>query len=48
MTQNNNEARRLILLDMLNKLNWLNLEIAEYELNQKKQKTAKYFYKFKI
>ncbi len=48
MTQNNNEARRLVLLDMLNKLNWLNLETAVYELNQKKQKTAKYFFKFKI
>ena len=48
MTQNNNEARRLILLDMLNKLDWLNTEIKEYELNQKNQKTAKIFYEFKI
>ena len=48
MTQNNNEARKLITLDILNKLNWLNIEPIEYELNQKKQKVAKYCYEFKL
>ena len=48
MTQNNNEARKLITLDILNKLNWLNTKPVEYELNQKKQKVAKYCYEFKL
>lgn len=48
MTQNNNEARKLITLDILNKLKWLNYEPIEYELNQKKQKVAKYCYEFEL
>lgn len=48
LTQNNNEARKLIVLDILNKLNWLNAEIEEFEYNQKKQKVAKYCYEFSL
>lgn len=48
MTQNNNEARKLITFDILNKLNWLDIKPIEYELNQKKQKVAKYCYEFKL
>lgn len=46
LTQNNNPIRKLILLDILNKLNWLNCEIEEFEYNQKNQKVAKYCYEF--
>ncbi len=46
LTQNNNEIRRLITFDILNKLNWLNVDVEEFEYNQKKQKVAKYCYEF--
>lgn len=49
MTQNNNKVRRLIVLDMLNKLKWLKTDkIPQYVLNQKNQKVAKYCYQFDI
>lgn len=48
MAQNNNEARKLVTLDILNKLNWLNCEPVEYELNQINQKVAKYCYEFSL
>ena len=48
MTQNNNEARRLITLNVLNNLNWLDVKLPEYELNQQKQKVAKYCYEFRL
>lgn len=46
ITQNNNPIRKLILMDILNKLNWLNSDIEEFEYNQKNQKVAKYCYEF--
>ncbi len=48
LAQNNNEARKLITYDILKKLNWLDVEVLDYELNQKKQKVAKYCYEFEI
>lgn len=48
MTQNNNEARKLIALDALNKLNWLNIKPVEYDFNQQNQKVAKYCYEFQL
>lgn len=48
MAQNNNEARKLVTLDVLNKLNWLDFEPVEYELNQRSQKVAKYCYEFSL
>ena len=48
MTQNNNEARKLITLNVLNNLNWLDVKLPEYELNQQKQKVAKYCYEFRL
>ncbi len=44
LAQNNNEARRLIALHLLNKLNWLKTNLSEYELNQRDVKVAKYCY----
>lgn len=48
MAQNNNEARKLVTLDILNKLKWLQIEPVEFELNQKKKKVAKYCYEFNL
>ncbi len=46
LAQNNNEARKLITLNILNKINWIKSEVENYEYNQKNQKVAKYCYKF--
>ena len=48
MIQNNNEYRRLITLDILNKINWLDYESENWVYNQKKEKVAKYYYKFQL
>jgi len=48
MAQNNNDIRKLVAFDILNKLNWLNLDIEEFEYNQQNKKVAKYYYEFEI
>ena len=48
MIQNNNEYRRLITLDILNKINWLDYESENWVYNQKKEKVAKYYYEFQL
>ncbi len=48
LTQNNNAIRKLITLDILNKLGWVRSEVSQWEYNQKKQKVAKYCYEFQI
>ncbi|MBQ8475943.1 asparaginase, partial [bacterium] len=42
MAQDNNEARRLIALDYLNKLGWIDYKVDKNIYNQKKQIVAKY------
>ena len=44
MAQNNNEIRRLVTLELLNKLGWLEYKKEEYEINQIGQKVTKYHY----
>lgn len=44
MAQDNNEARRLITLNILNNLNWIDYEVDDNIYNQKKQIVAKYKY----
>lgn len=44
MAQNNNFQRKLVTLNLLNRLGWLNAEIEEFEYNQQNQKVAKYDY----
>ena len=48
LAQDNNDVRKLILLDILNKLNWLKNDVEEFIYNQKKQIVAKYYYSFTI
>ena len=48
MAQNNNDIRKLVAFDILNKLNWLNFDIEEFEYNQHNKKVAKYYYEFEI
>ena len=48
LAQNNNPIRKLIVLDILNKLKWLNVAPDEYEYNQKSMPVAKYYYEFQI
>jgi len=48
MAQNNNEFRRLITLDLLNKLGWIKFDVKKFELNQLSQNVAKYTYKIKL
>lgn len=48
LAQNNNPIRKLVTLDILKKLNWLNIDIEEYEYNQKNCPVAKYYYEFQI
>ena len=48
LAQNNNEIRKLVTYDILNKLNWLKTDIPEFEYNQKNQKVAKYYYEFNL
>ena len=42
LAQDNNDIRRIITLDYLNKLNWLNTTVDNNIYNQKKQIVAKY------
>ena len=42
MAQDNNEYRRLVALDYLNKIKWLDIELDNNIYNQKKQIVAKY------
>lgn len=44
MAQNNNEIRRLIALDILNKLGWIKTRIEKYEYNQKNKIVADFQY----
>lgn len=48
LTQNNNPIRKLITLDILNKLGWINIDIEKFEYNQHKEVVAKYCYEFSI
>ena len=48
LAQDNNEVRKLILLDILNKIGWLKSDIEQFIYNQKKQIVAKYYYNFAI
>ena len=48
LTQNNNYARKLITMDILNKLKWVKSKVEEFEYNQQNEITAKYCYEFKI
>ncbi len=48
LTQNNNPIRKLITFDILNKLDWLDVDVEKYEYNQKKEIVAKYCYEFSI
>ncbi len=45
MAQNNNSQRRLVALNMLNKLNWISTEITPHGYNQKQQKVCTYNFK---
>ncbi len=44
MAQNNNEIRRLVTLNLLNRLGWLRVNLPEFVLTQKGQKVATYCY----
>ena len=46
LTENNNPIRKLIAYSALKKLNWLDVNVKEYEYNQQKEKVAKYCYEF--
>lgn len=48
LAQNNNDIRKLVTFDILDKLNWLKTDKIEYEYNQKNQKVAKYYYEFNL
>lgn len=44
ITQNNNPIRRLIAFNFMNKSGWTNVDLPEYEYNQKNIPVAKYCY----
>ncbi len=48
LTQNNNPIRKLIALDLLNKLGWLKHKSEQYEYNQKRYPVAKYCYEINL
>lgn len=48
MAQDNNYYRKLITFDILNKLNWLDVDVAQSISNQKNVPVAKYCYEFKV
>lgn len=48
LAQNNNDIRKYILFDILNKLSWLKVDAKKYDFNQHNQKVAKYCYEFNL
>lgn len=48
MAQDNNNIRRLVTLDILNKLGWVDREVEKFIYNQKNKPVAKYCYEFSL